>query len=233
MTDVVRAALDAGMAAQRAELEHRLARGIPRLGWKVGFNDEAVQRRLGIEGFLVATLDGSRRHESGQICTLTPGSSPCVEAEVGVRMARDLAPGATSERALAAIAALAPAIEVVDYARPSNGLEAILRHAIFHAASVIGADHPLDAFGQLENDVPRLVKNGAIERVPEPTLRIVDLGAVVARVATILGSHSLQLRAGDWVLTGSWVKPAPVAKGDEVEVAFGSLGSVRVRFPAS
>jgi 2-oxo-3-hexenedioate decarboxylase len=106
------------MAAQLADLKRRLASGVPRLGWKVGFNDAAVQRKLGVDGFLVAALDGARPVSTGGTCTVPPGSQPCVEAEVAVRMARGLGGNETPEQALAAIAALAPAIEVVDYARP-------------------------------------------------------------------------------------------------------------------
>jgi 2-keto-4-pentenoate hydratase len=230
MNDAVRAAMDAGMTAQLSELDRRLAAGAKRFGWKVGFNDAAVQRKLGVDGFIVGVLDASRRLRSGDTCTLPAGSQPCVEAEVAVRMARDVGAGATGAQALAAIAALAPAIEVVDYARPSDGLTAILSHSIFHSASVIAEERAPAAFAEITGALPTLEKNGARERDPEPALRIADLGALVARVATILSGYGHALRAGDWILTGTWVKPAPVAPGDEVEVRFGPLGNVRVRF---
>src|SRR6185503_4200646 len=120
--------------------------------------------------------------------------------------------------AWAAVGALAAAVEVVDYARPADGLAAILAHSIFHFASVIGAPCPPSAFGRLAADVPVLIKNGAHQGAPQDSLRIGEPGAVVARVAEILLDSGERLRAGDWILTGSWITPVPVSAGDEVAV---------------
>jgi 2-keto-4-pentenoate hydratase len=191
VTDAIRAAMDAGMAAQLADLKRRLASGVPRLGWKVGFNDAAVQRKLGVDGFLLAPLDGARRLPGAARAPFRRAASRASKRKSRCAWRVALDGNATPEQALAAVAALAPAIEVVDYARPSDGLTAILTHAIFHFASVIGEERAPDVFATLAQDVPVLTKNGAVERSTDPALRIQDLGALVARGS----GDSFRLRA--------------------------------------
>jgi 2-keto-4-pentenoate hydratase len=230
VTEAVAAELRDGMRAQLEELRRRLADGAGRLGWKVGFNDPAMQRRLGLDGFIVGALDASRRLAPGGVCRLPAGVSAFVEAEVAVRIDRDLDRTGTSEGAWECVGALAPAIEVVDYARPASGVAAILSHSIFHSASIIGAECAPAEFADIGPQSPVLFKNGARERGPEAALRIADMGRLLARVGAILREHGEEVRAGDWVITGSWVSPAPVAPGDSVEVDFGPLGRVGARF---
>jgi 2-oxo-hept-3-ene-1,7-dioate hydratase len=208
----------------------RLQLGTPRLGWKVGINDPVVQRMLGLDGFVVGALDGAHRLADGERYRLPAGARVCVETEVAVCLAHDVDSRAGAVQALASVGALAPAIEIVDYARPSNGLAALLSHSIFHAASVIGAPQPAATFAGIEGPLPVLSKNGARERECEPSLRIADLGTVIARVAAILAVAGERVRAGDWILTGSWVAPVPVTPGDSVEADFGALGHVGVSF---
>jgi 2-keto-4-pentenoate hydratase len=219
----------------RVQLEtraRRSAEGVLRVGWKVGINDPAMQKRLGLDGFVVGALDGARRFDSGATCRLAAPGRPFVEAEIAVRIDREIATPPSAAEAWAAAGALAAAVEVVDYARPTDGLAAILTHSIFHSASVIGAPCPPSAFGRLAADVPVLTKNSTRQGGPQDSLRIGDLGAVAARVAAILIDGGERLRAGDWILTGSWITPVPVSAGDEVAVDFGALGSVAVRFAA-
>ena len=230
VTATVAAALRDGMRSQLEQLERRLASGVSRLGWKIGFNDPAMQRRLGLDGFIVGWLDASRHFASGATCTLPAGASAFVEAEVAVRIDRDLEPDAGSERAWQCIGTLAPAIELVDYARPASGIAEILAHSIFHSASVFGAEQAPARFAKITPDSPVLHKPGARERGPDAALRITDMGGLLARLGGILREHGESLRAGDWVITGTWVSPAPVAAGDAIEVDFGPLGRAGARF---
>ena len=49
--------------------------GRPRLGWKTGITDPAVQKHLGLDGPVIGPLRGDRRVESGASFRLDPGAA--------------------------------------------------------------------------------------------------------------------------------------------------------------
>jgi 2-keto-4-pentenoate hydratase len=220
------AAVREGMAAQLQALDEHLALGMPRLGWKVAINDPAMQRRLGLDGWVTGFLRGDRVVRSAGTYTIADGAMVLVEAEVAIRIGVEVPPGAGEAEGGAAIAAVAPAIEVVDYTRPMTGLATILAHSVFHDAVVFGDERPLDA-GSIAG--PSVRCRGEVARSADPALDPGPLGALVARVATFLGAHGAALLAGDRIISGSFTQPLPVVTGDDVEVDFGALGAVSVR----
>jgi 2-oxo-3-hexenedioate decarboxylase len=226
----VAASIERGMRAQLGRLGDALARGTPRLGWKIAINDPAVQRRMGLEAPLVGVLDGARSRGSGGELALSPGAIAKVEAEVSIRVGRDVSGAESGERARSAIAALAPAIEVVDYAKPSESLEAILSHAAFHVAAVFGDERPAAAvdLAGLGVEWPRLFKNDELARAPARELRPQSLEAIVALVARTLERHGERLREGDRILSGAFTQPIGVQAGDRVRVEAGPLGPVEL-----
>ena len=54
--EAVQPLINSGMARQFAAFRHALAEGMPRLGWKVAFNDPAIQQRMGLTATLVGWL---------------------------------------------------------------------------------------------------------------------------------------------------------------------------------
>lgn len=151
------------------------------------------------------------------------------EAEISIRVGEDVTAGCTLAQAHAAIVSLGPAIELIDIGKPSGDLATILGHSIFHAGVVFGGEYPPETLNKVEPYWPRAFRNGKAVRQPEPALIPEDLGALVALVANLLPRYDEGLRAGDRIISGSFVKPMIGETGDTMKVDFGALGSVELQ----
>jgi 2-keto-4-pentenoate hydratase len=208
-----------GMAAQLRRFDARLALGMPRVGWKIGVNDSRLQQALGLTEPVVGALSGAGACESGASYPVRPGAKLFVEAEVAMRVTAD-----------ATIVAVAPALELVDYALPGDSLATLLEHSIFHEAPVFGAEHPPDARPPL--GFPRLRVNDREVAGPDPVTAPTDLGALARLVARTLADHGAVLMDGDRIISGAYTPPVAVTIGDHVAADFGPLGRAHVRLIA-
>lgn len=228
----IRAAIDEAMRAQLAALAAAVARGVPRIGWKVGFHDDAAQQRMGIGGPLMGTLDGARTVAAGGMYHPRPGSRPRAEVEVALHIGRRVEAGVSLEEARAAISGIAPAFELIDWAKPSlrdAGLAAMLERSILHDAVVFGDDQPLSVFAEmLRGGLPKLLRGGAVLREGQPGRVPEDLATVVVSAATILGRYGWALEAGDRIICGSYIEPVDIAPGDQLTAELGPLGRISV-----
>lgn len=224
------AALRRGLGAQLETWRSQVSVPGQRLGWKIGFNDHASQQRLGLTHPVIGFLRRDRLLPSGGAFRVVPGAVIKVEAEVAIRIGRDLPAGGSIETAETAIAALAPAIEIVDVTRPLEGLEALLRGNLYQAAVVIGDERP----GSLPN--PRqavraeLHATGATPRTSEPLRLPQQFGELVRVVADLLGEHGEMLRAGDWIIGGAIVEPLVVSAGTGIDIVMPPLGRIALDF---
>lgn len=229
VADALRRGLGAQLDAWRAQVS------VPgrRLGWKIGFNDRASQQRLGLAHPVIGFLRNDRRLPAGTAFRVPAGAIIKAEAEVAIRIGRDLAAGASVEAAEAAIAALAPAIEIVDVTRTLDGLEALLRGNLYQAAVAIGAERP----GSLSN--PRqavhaeLRTGGGAVRASEPQRLPERFGELVRVVADLLGVHGETLRAGDWIIGGAIIEPLVVTAGTRIDIDMPPLGRIALDFAGS
>jgi len=203
---------------------------MPRIGWKIGASDPAAQERMGITGPLLGWLDGRRVLALDEPYRPPAGARPLLEAEVAVRLSRDVPAGASREEAAQAIAAVAPAFEFVDATKPTTPLEEMLAHDVLHEGVMFGTDaSPELALGIGAAGLPKVSVSGeprgegAAGRVPD------DLAESVMFAATVLGRYGEQLIAGDRIICGTYIVPFQIAAGDEVDADFGPLGRLRVR----
>src|SRR5690242_11635849 len=115
------AELDSAMRRQLRRQHAARAAGMPRAGWKICVNDRHAQTRLGLDGPFVGWLNGARVIASGTSYLVPPGVRFACEPEIAIRIGTANEVRSVAD-ARAAIAALAPALEVVDYARLSPEL---------------------------------------------------------------------------------------------------------------
>jgi 2-keto-4-pentenoate hydratase len=229
----VAAALQRGLGAQLETWRRQVQTPGQRLGWKIGFNDKASQQRLGLAHPVIGFLRNDRRLPSGVAFRVPAGATIKAEAEVAMRIGRDLPAGASVEAAEAAIAALAPAIEIVDVTHPLDGLEALLRGNLYQAAVAIGVERP----GSLSN--PRqavraeLRTRGGAVRASEPQRLPEHFGELVRVVADLLGAHGETLRAGDWIIGGAIIEPLVVTAGTGIDIDMPPLGRIALDFIAA
>jgi 2-oxo-hept-3-ene-1,7-dioate hydratase len=218
-----------GMREQIKWLHDCIARGAPRVGWKIGITDAAAQAKWGISEPVVGALSGNHAFESGADVPVRKGAVIRGEAEISIRVGEDVTADCTLEQAHAAIASLGPAIELIDISKPGPDLATILSHSIYHAGVVFGEEHPSDTLRKVEPYWPRAFRNGKAVRQPEPKLIPEDLGRLVELVAKLLPRYGESLKAGDRIISGSFVTPMIGEHGDTMKVDFGALGTVELR----
>jgi 2-keto-4-pentenoate hydratase len=226
-------------AIQRAGLRLRLAEGAVVVGHKIGLTSLAMQEMLGVDqpdfGYLTAAMVS----ESG--CTLSAADfvAPRAEVEIAFRLARPLA-GADLEIAdvLAAVDAIAPAIEVID-SRIADWRLTIADTVADNASSghvVLGAWQPLADLDLATVEAQIVVEgpDGRHEAVEGRGDAVLGHPATaVAWLARALHEHGGEAIApGEIVLSGAMARAIAVREGDVVRAAAGALGSVTARFAA-
>lgn len=218
--------VDEAMAEQLQRLDARLAAGMPRLGWKVGINVPEVQQQVSLTHALVGWLDGARCYASGETVPLSASAKVHAEVELCVRLARDLDARADRADALAAVDAVAPALELVDYAIPVKDLAGVIRSSMFHYGTVLGSWQLPRADIAIAADVTLRV--GEVQAAPARAELVPShLGELVLFVAQQLAAAGRQLQAGDVILSGCFVaKAIALRPGQTAEARLGDFGVV-------
>jgi 2-keto-4-pentenoate hydratase len=223
----------AAFAEQLQLLDARLAAGMPRLGWKVGINVPEVQRKLGLQHALVGWLDGSRCYASGASVPVHPSAKLHAEVELCVRVARGVDAHADASAALAAVDAIAPALELVDYALPASDLAGVIRSSMFHFGSVLGSWQRPRADIGIARDV-RLRVDDVYAEAARAELVPQQLGELVRFVAQQLAAAGRALQPGDHILSGCFVSKALALRaGQLAEAELGDFGTVSCRASAA
>jgi 2-keto-4-pentenoate hydratase len=214
-------------AEQIALLRARMNASMPRLGWKVGINVPEVQRKLGLEHSLVGWLDADRLFSSGATVAIPTGGNLHVEPELCLRMVKPVTSLADREAAVAAVGAIAPALELVDYARPASGLDDVVRGSMFHFACTLGDWQPPRASLDIASSVSLRV-DGVASAPARSDLVPAHLADLVLFVAKLLSEAGEQIVAGDHILSGSFTaKAVALRAGQSAEATLGEFGTVR------
>ena len=224
--------------AIQAELEALSAK--PLWGWKIAATSTAGQRHIGVDGPLAGRLLAEMVHADGATLPFGANRMRVAEAEFAFRMARDLPPRAeayTVEEVLGAVAALHTAIEVpdsrfVDFAT-AGAAQLLADNACAHQF-VLGPEAPATWRG-MDLAAHRVIGRvtGRLEREGVGANVLGDPRIALAWLANELSRHGMTLAAGQVVTTGTCLVPMDVAPGDEVEVEYGALGRVGIRFAAA
>jgi 2-oxo-3-hexenedioate decarboxylase len=219
------------MSVQLAALRERLAQGMPRRGWKVGINVPEVQHKLGLAHALVGWLDGDRVLADGAQLAYEPGMQLHVEPELCLRLGASVAPDTDPVDVQASIDGVAPALEIVDYAKPKGSLADIIGHAMFHHATVLGAFRALPADGSLAISGDVRLRVGALQAEPaRPDLVPASASLLVLQVAARLSECGEALLAGDLILSGAFITRAlALSPCASARAELGKFGTVSCR----
>lgn len=106
--------LDEAYAVQRASIARRLARGESRVGIKMGFTSRAKMVQMGVSDLIWGRLTSGMLVEDGGGIALSRYVHPRVEPEIAFLIGRPLSGRVTVPQALAAVDAVAPALEIID-----------------------------------------------------------------------------------------------------------------------
>jgi 2-keto-4-pentenoate hydratase len=199
--------------------------GRRRIGWKVGLTSVAIQQQFGVHEPVFGCLLAEGQLKSGHVFgadLIRPG----FENEICVALERDLAPGATVDAVSAAVGALFPALEIIetrgDFTRQ---LALALADNAQQKAFVLGSPiSPREI--DLATVTARVRINGAEVAVGRGDAVLGHPFHSVAWLARKLAQFGERLRAGYFVMTGSFTRQFPLTRGDRVEAVFEGVGSV-------
>jgi len=231
--------LDDAYTIQAIGMERRRAAGLftgaptHPVGRKVGITSRAVQEWLGVsEPDFGVLLDEMEIPASGS-APITNMLQPRVEAEIAFVLRRPLAgPGVSVAQAIAAVECVLPAIEIIDsrIADWTFRIEDTVADNASSAMFTLGTrptrlrDIDLPMTGMTMRKNGRVVSTGAgAACLGNPINALVWL-------ANRLGPYGESLNAGDVILSGALGPVSPVAAGDAITAAIGSMGEVSVRF---
>ncbi len=232
---LARLPLEDAYALQARHLE-RLAReiGARRIGTKLGGTTRAMFESLGISAPFRGPILSTTTHASGARLPRDAFFLAIVEAEVGLRLGRDVGGDdrlPTREELVDAIDVVVPAIEIADV-RWRDGPR-VPAAAIVADLGFAGAWIPGEPAGDA-----RAVDIGAIEVVVTADGEEVRRGAAsnvlghpldaLALAVRELGARGERLRAGDWLTTGSLIAPYPAPGPAAIVADFGAFGRVSV-----
>jgi len=218
---------------QLMNIRQRVAEGAVIVGHKVGLSSEAMQKMMGVDepdyGHLLADM---AVFEDVPVNT-AKYLFPRVEVEVGFILAEDL-PGAgcTEDDVLAATAAYAPAIELID-TRIRDWKIALCDTIADNASSagyVLGRERVSPKDIDITGIDAVLTRNGEVVAEGRSDAVLGNPVTAVAWLARKVDSFGVRLKAGDIVLPGSCTRAIDARPGDSFVADFAGLGSVRLSF---
>jgi 2-oxo-3-hexenedioate decarboxylase len=101
-------------AIQRASIQCRVSRGAGRIGVKMGFTSRAKMVQMGLSDVIWGRLTSDMLIEEGMAASFVRFVHPRAEPEIAFLLKKPLSGHVTAAEALAAVEAVAPALEVID-----------------------------------------------------------------------------------------------------------------------
>lgn len=226
-----RLGLDEAYQVQLGLLDRCVAAGEIHAGWKVGLTARAMQEQWGVPEPCFGFLLESGHRPSGAVFGMAELIGPGFENELCIGVGAPLAgPGVSAERARAAIASVAPALEIVEKRGEFTGdLPLAMADNAQQKAFVTGPAVELGAL-DLAGVICEVVVNSAV--VDRATGAEV-LGSPVHSIAWLarkLAQFGRRIEPGQRVMSGSFTRQYPIAAGDRVEARFAGVGAVTAGF---
>ncbi|WP_324743225.1 2-keto-4-pentenoate hydratase [Pseudomonas veronii] len=218
--------LEEAYAVQRLLIELRLARGSRQVGLKMGFTSRAKMAQMGVNDLIWGRLTEDMLIEEGGTIELPRYVHPRVEPEICFLLGKRLEGSVTALQAMAAVEAVAPALEVIDsrYKDFKFSLPDVVADNASSSGFVVGAwQHPsidLSNLGLLMTFDGRAVEMGSTAAILGSPVR-----ALVA-AARLAAEQGEALEPGSLVMAGAATAAVALRPGVAVRCEFQSLGSV-------
>ncbi|MEU0381054.1 MULTISPECIES: 2-keto-4-pentenoate hydratase [Streptomyces] len=211
-------------AVQKALLARRFARGERPTGVKLGFTSAAKMRQMGVCDLIHGRLTDRMEIPDGGRCDVSGLIHPRVEPEIAFLLGAVLAPGGDPA---AAVAAVAPALEVIDsrYDGFRFSLPEVIADNTSAAGYALGPWTPAAALGGLRS----LANLGVVLEVDGRPAETGSTAAILGDPLRALAAAARlagPLAAGTVVLAGAATAAVPLPPGTHVRAAVARLGSV-------
>jgi 2-keto-4-pentenoate hydratase len=219
-----RLSLDDAYRIQRGLIEHSGARQV---GWKVGLTATAIQQQFGVHEPVFGRLLADGRLDSGHVFRRDELIEPGFENELCIVMAQDLAPDATPADVAAAIARVHPAFEIIETRGDlTRQLALALADNAQQKGFVLGPPVEHAALPPLDKVTVTVRINGSEVAAADGSAVLGHPYHSVAWLAAKLAQFGERVRAGDYIMSGSFTRQFPLAAGDRIEAAFAGIGTV-------
>ncbi|WP_255448311.1 2-keto-4-pentenoate hydratase [Telmatospirillum sp. J64-1] len=215
-----------GYAIQALSLARRLGRGERRIGVKMGLTSRAKMAQVGVDEVIWGRLTDAMRLEEGGAMSRANYVHPRIEPEIVFLMKKPLSGEVSPLEALAAVEAIAPAMEVIDsrYQNFKFALPDVVADNSSSSGFVLGnwhkPDTAIDNLGIILEADGRAVQVGSTAAILGHPLR-----SLVA-AARLVSRWGERLNPGDIVLAGGATAAHALAPGMHVRAVYQNLGAV-------
>lgn len=211
-------------AIQQASIARRTQRGERRVGVKMGFTSRAKMQQMGLQDVIWGRLTSGMQIEEGGAVRFDRYVHPRVEPELAFVLNKPLDGTETAAQALAAVEAIAPALELIDsrYRDFKFSLPEVIADNASSSGFVVGQWHdprqPLDNLGLVMRIDGRPVAVGSTAAILGHPLRSL---LAAARLSAAAGEP---LQPGWVVMAGGATQAEWIRPGQFVEVEMQGLG---------
>lgn len=211
-------------AVQALSMQRRYDRGERRIGVKMGLTSRAKMVQMGVSDVILGRLTDAMREEEGGNVSMAKYVHPRVEPEIAFLMKKSLVGKVSPLEAIAAVEAVAPAIEIIDsrYRAFRFDVGDVIADNSSSSGFVLGqwvaSDVDLANLGMvlsLDGHAREIGSSAAILGHPVRSL------VAAARMVALLGE---ELKAGDIVLAGAATAAVAVTAGQAVMLEVERLG---------
>lgn len=210
-------------------VDRRIEDGAEIVGHKIGLTSDGIQEQLGVTEPDFGRILDTMFLEDGTIPT-DDLIEPRVEPEVGFMIDEDLEPPVTYLDVLSATRFVVPVLEVIDSRirdwdiRIQDTIADNASSALYLTGqtrrSIDGTDLSLEGV--------KLYRNGTLESSGVGAAVLSHPARAVAWLANTLGDLDRTLKAGHFVLSGSFTPAIDIEPGDVLSAEFASIGSLTV-----
>lgn len=216
--------LDAAYAIQHANVAQRLDRGEQLIGLKMGFTSRAKALQMGVADVICGRLTDRMLIADGGSVRLRDFIHPRVEPEIAFLLRSPLAGRVASLEALTAVAAVAPALEIIDsrFQDFRFSLADVVADNSSSAACVIGPWQPPGI--ELDNLGLVMSFDGVPETLGSTAAILGHPARSLVAAARLAAERGIELVAGSIVLAGGATEARPLRAGLQVAVEIQCLG---------
>jgi 2-keto-4-pentenoate hydratase len=220
-----RLSLDEAYRIQLGLIDHRATAGERQIGWKVGLTAPAIQQQFGFHEPVFGCLLETR--PSGHVFRADELIRPGFESELCLHIKEPLSGEVDMTTVRRAVDVVYPALEIIE-----------TRGDLSAQIAVAMADNAQQKTNILGQPVP--LGSIALETV-EATVQINGQTVATGRGDAVLGNpfnsviwlarklteFGRGIRAGDFIMSGSFTRQFPIAPGDRIRVEFSDIGDVQ------
>lgn len=214
---------------QEISIQQRLDRGEKLVGYKMGFTSRAKMLQMGVDDLIWGRLTDAMFIETDQAIDLANYVHPRAEPEIAFRLNSPLSGKITKEQALAAVDAVATAIEVIDsrYQNFTFSLEDVVADNCSSSGFVLGPWLPKDS--NIDGLAMSLLVNGEVvasgssnDILDHPLNSLVEAARCIAEAGE-------ELKAGQIILAGAATAAVALAPNQTISVNVADLAGCQFK----